>query len=135
MAGVTITWTRGSPAQFANMGKRITDQLYRSLSASMFTIAVQAADYAKSQTDRIDTRAMLEAISHEVELRANSITAAFGFTGDVQAYFVFQTVTGFTHYLSGNFIEPTFALRDARVRSEPEVIAAIERAIRDVELP
>lgn len=135
MAGVTVRWVKGSPAQFIGMGDRIQKQLYRSLAEAMFTIAVQAADYAKSQTDRIDTRAMLEAIGHEVEYRANSIVAAFGFTGDVQAYYVFQTVTGFTHYLSGNFIEPTFALRDARVRAEPEVIAAIARAIQEVEVP
>lgn len=132
---MTIQWTRGTPAQFMNMGNRIVEQLYRSLSEAMFTIAVQAADYAKSQTDRIDTAEMLNAISHEVQVRANSITAAFGFTGDVKAYYVYQTVTGFTHWLSGQFIEPTFALRDARVRAEPEVIAAIYRAIKDVELP
>lgn len=135
MGSVTVRWVKGSPAQFVGMGERIEKQLYRSLAAAMFTIAVQAADDAKNRTDRIDTEAMRNAISHEVELRAKSITAAFGFTGDVQAYYVFQTVTGFRHYLSGNFIEPTFALRDARIRAEPEVIAAIERAIQEVELP
>jgi hypothetical protein len=135
VAGVTVRWIKGSPAQFAGMGERIVEQLYRSLGEAMFTIAVQAADYAKSQTDRVDKGAMLEAISHRVESRANSITAAFGFTEEVRAYYVFQTVTGFRHWLSGEFIEPTFALRDARVRAEPEVIAAIIRAIKEVQVP
>lgn len=135
MAGVTITWTKGSPAQLLGLGDRIIAQLYRSLAEAMFTIAVQAADYAQVRTDRVDTGEMRAAIGHEVSYAANSITASFGFTGEVKAYYVYQTVTGFNHYLTGNFIEPTFALRDALLRAKPEVIASIERAIRGVQIP
>lgn len=140
-----LVWTKGSPAAFINIGSKIEDQLYRALATAMVTIASQAALTARAFTaergrptsrggGRVDSGAMAEAIKHEVELSGKEIIGRFGFIGQQADYFLYQTVTGFTHYLSGDFIEPTFALRDAQVIAEGEVIEAIERAIRSVRL-
>lgn len=130
-----LVWKRGSPQEFVNLGKRIEDQLYPALAAAMTGVVMQAAANARANTDRVDTGAMIEAIDmHEVEVRAGEIIGKFGFLGQRADYFLYQTVTGFTHWLSGQFIEPTFALRDARVVAENELVDAIQAAIRSVRL-
>lgn len=140
-----LTWTKGSPQEFVSMGERIKDQLYKSLAVAMAQIALQSAITARAFTaergtrtslgsGRIETGAMVEAIEHEVELKADEIIGKFGFLGKKADYFKYQTVTGFRHFLSGDFIEPTFALRDAKVIAEGEIIEAIEAAIRSVKL-
>lgn len=129
-----LRWTKGSPAEFISMGERIEDQLYKSLASAMAQIASQAAMNAQSRTDRIDTGLMISEITDEVELRGQEIIGRFGFLNQKADYFLYQTVTGFTHWLSGEFIEPTFALRDAKILAEGQVIEAIEAAIRSVRL-
>lgn len=140
-----LVWTKGSPAAFINIGSQIEDQLYRALATAMVGIVTQAAITARAYTaergrptsrggGRIDTGDMVAAIQHEVELSGREIIGKFGFLGKQADYFLYQTVTGFNHYLSGDFIEPTFALRDAQLIAEGEVIEAIEAAIRSVRL-
>lgn len=129
-----LRWTKGSPAEFVSMGQRIEDQLYRSLAAAMAQIASQAAMAARARTDRVDTGLMISEITDEIELRGKEIIGRFGFLNQKADYFLYQTVTGFTHWLSGEFIEPTFALRDAKIIAENDVIQAIEAAIRSVKL-
>lgn len=129
-----LRWTKGSPAEFISMGERIENQLYRSLAGAMAQIASQAAMVARQRTDRVDTGAMINAITSDVRTEAKTIIGRFGFLDQQAEYFLYQTVTGFTHWLSGEFIEPTFALRDAKILAEGEVVEAIERAIRSVKL-
>lgn len=83
---------------------------------------------------RIDSGTMAEEIKGRATAEAKSIIGKFGFLDAQAEYFLYQTVTGFTHYLSGDFIEPTFALRDAKVVAEQDVVRAIEAAIRSVRL-
>lgn len=140
-----LRWTKGSPAEFVSMGDRIEEQLYKSLAAAMAEIVMQAALTARAYTaqrgrptsrggGRVDTGAMAEAISDKVEASASLIIGKFGFLDEKADYYMYQTITGFNHYLSGNFIEPTFALRDAKVIAEGELVRAIEAAIRSVRL-
>jgi hypothetical protein len=140
-----ITWTKGSPQEFVSMGERIKDQLYKALAVAMAVIAQQAAITAQAFTaergtahsrgaGRIDSGDMAKAIEADVVLKADEIIGKFGFLGEKADYFKYQTITGFNHWLSGEFIEPTFALRDAKVIAEGEVIEAIEAAIRSVKL-
>ena len=130
-----LRWTKGSPAEFMALGSDIEKQLYRSLAVAMYAIVAAAAQRAADATDRVDTGTMVGMINnHEVELTGKQVIGRFGFLGVKADYFLYQTVTGFTHYLSGDFIEPTFALRDSKIAAEAEVIAAIEAAIRSVKL-
>ena len=143
---MSFRWVKGSPQQFISMGERIKDQLYDSLAESMTEIVTQAAITARAYTaqrgrptsrgsGRIDTGAMVEAIDFEVVNKAaSSVLGRFGFTGAQADYFLYQTVTGFTNWLSGDFIEPTFAIRDARLVAEGEIYIAIKRAIASVHL-
>lgn len=127
------------------MGERIKDQLYKSLAVAMAQIALQSAITARAFTaergtkhsrgaGRVDSGTMAKAIKHEVDLKATEIIGKFGFLDEKAKYFKYQTVTGFEHWLSGEMIEPTFALRDAKVIAEGEIIEAIEAAIRSVKL-
>lgn len=131
---MSLRWTKGSAAEFISMGQRIEDQLYKSLASSMAQIASQAAATAQARTDRVDTGLMRGQITSDVELKAREVIGKFGFLNEKADYFLYQTVTGFTHWLSGDFIEPTFALRDAKLIAENDVIEAIERAIRSIRL-
>ncbi len=140
-----LIWTKGSPERFLSLGNTIEDQLYKSLASAMVMIAAQGAITARAYTaergrptsrgaGRVDSGDMANAIRHEVEFQANQIIARFGFVGEQAQYFLYQTVTGFEHWLSADFIEPTFALRDAKIKAEPEVVAAVTAAIRSVKL-
>ncbi len=140
-----VIWKKGSEAEFRRLGEKIIDQLYIALAGEMALVAHDAALTARAFTaqrgrptsegsGRIDSGDMAEAIDSEIELKAKSIIGKFGFTGKQADYFLYQTVTGFNHWLSDQFIEPTFALRDAKLRAEPDVYRAIEQAIREVKL-
>lgn len=63
---------------------------------------------------RVETGAMVGNISSAmVESNDRRIVGEFGWLGRVEDYYVYQTATGFTHHLSGEFIQPTLALQDA----------------------
>lgn len=132
--GVTVRWVKGSPAEFIGMGKKIETQLYAALSDAMAKVIVSAVADAKSRTDRVLTGAMISAIDGQVEARGREIIGKFGFIGEQADYFLYQTVTGFHHALSGYFIAPTFALRDAGEIAKGDVVAAVAAAIRSVTL-
>lgn len=140
-----LRWTKGSPAEFISIPKRIEDQLYKSLAIAMVQIVDQAALTARAMTaqrgrptsrgaGRVDSGAMAEAIKPKMEYEARAIIGKFGFVDEKADYYMYQTITGFNHYMSGDFIEPTFALRDAKVIAEGEVIEAVAAAIRSVRL-
>lgn len=140
-----LVWTKGSPQEFVSLGDRIEVQLYQELSNAMAAIVIGAVQNAKEFTaergrpsstgsGRIETSDMIGSIKGDVELKAREIIGKFGFLDEQQDYFMYQTITGFTHYLSGDFIEPTFALRDAGVLAESDVVEAIKSAIRNVRL-
>lgn len=65
---------------------------------------------------RVDTAEMLASIAGETFWDGvDRIVGRFGFLDRQELYFSLQTNTGFTHYLSGEFIAPTLAMRDAYV--------------------
>lgn len=135
MAGVQWIWVRGSDAEFIGMGDKIVDQLIAALSDAMADIIQKAVARAKDlSADRVDTGAMISAIEGEVTSAGRDIAGRFGFLGDIQDYYVFQTVSGFHHWLGGQFIEPTFALRDAGEMAKGDLVAAVAAAIRSVSL-
>jgi len=63
---------------------------------------------------RVESGDMAGDISYDVK-RADKtmIRVDFGWLGTVPFYYIYQTDTGFIHNRSGEFIGPTFALRDA----------------------
>lgn len=48
-----------------------------------------------------------------VSFSADLIQTEYGFVDEFEMYMVFQTVTGFQHNRGGQYIAPTFALRDS----------------------
>ena len=133
--GVQWIWVRGSEAEFIGMGDKITKQLIDIISGEMATIIQNAVRRAKDlSADRVDTGTMISAIEGEVQHAARGIAGKFGFLGEKQEYFVFQTISGFHHWLGGQFIEPTFALRDAGEMAKGDLTAAVAAAIRSVRL-
>jgi len=68
---------------------------------------------------RVDSGDMVGDISSEIlESNDRRIVGEFGWLGTEKDYYVYQTATGFRHYLTGDFIEPTYALRDATAHVE-----------------
>lgn len=122
--------------------KRVEVALYAQLALAVYEVmgkaVVDARKYTRergrptSRDGRVHRGAMIGAINYKIAKRAKAITAEFGFTGELQAYYIYQTVTGFTHWISSEFIEPTFAIRDAFEKSKGEMTNAIEAAIRRV---
>jgi hypothetical protein len=135
MAGVQWIWVKGSDAAFIGMGDKIVDQLIDILSGEMARIIQQAVARAKDMSaDRVDTGAMISAIEGEVQSAGRDIAGRFGFLGQQQDYFIFQTVSGFHHWLGGQYIEPTLALRNAGETAQGDLAEAVGRAIRSVSL-
>jgi len=63
---------------------------------------------------RVETGAMADGISSAVKRNDKTmIRVDFGWLDSPKPYMVYQTDAGFTHYWSGEYIEPTYALRDA----------------------
>lgn len=81
---------------------------------------------------RIDTSAMIDALKGKVETEAKRIVGEFGFIDEMADYYIYQTVTGFEHYISHEFIEPTFAIRDAANIATDDMLAAIRAALKRV---
>jgi hypothetical protein len=48
-----------------------------------------------------------------VSFSPDLIETRYGFVDEFRQYFGYQTVTGFQHNRSGQYIGPTFALRDS----------------------
>lgn len=120
-------------ADFERFLRQKENRLYASLAESMIRIMHEAEWEAKGITagmERIDTGAMFDAISSKVEFSARKIVAEAGFIDGAADYYVYQTVTGFRHWLSGNFIEPTRALQTAGLKAYAETQDAIADAIR-----
>lgn len=122
------SWTvSGNNGSLLTLGDRIKRQLHAKAVNAMIITINQAVEDMKRFTatrpgaktgkqGRVETAAMLEAIAGKAFLEgADKIVGEFGFVNRRDLYFKLQTVTGFTHYLSGDFIEPTFAMRDATV--------------------
>lgn len=140
-----VQWTKGSEASFSNIPRNVGDQIYNELGGAMAQIIANAVKNAKAMTaergrpssasgGRIETGAMIDAIQGDIRATAKQIIGKFGFIDKQADYFLYQTVTGFTHWLSAEFIEPTFAIRDAELIAVQEVGAAISAAIRGVRL-
>jgi hypothetical protein len=135
MAGVEWVWVRGSDAEFIGMGDKLVEQVAKIMAPVMATIIQNAVADAKARSaDRVLTGTMISAIEGKVEASARDVAGKFGFLGEQQDYFIYQTVSGFHHWLSSDFIEPTFALRDAGEVAKGELVAALAAAIRSVRL-
>lgn len=121
----SITWVQGSPqALIATPARILQVQRVRYLARMNRVLAEAVEDYKRftesrgteksGKSGRVETGAMRDAVSFRVQQLANgSIQGELGFLDGGPTYFFLQTDTGFTHYLSGEFIEPTFALVDA----------------------
>lgn len=128
---MAVVWTKGSPEQFNSMGDRLKDKIVARVAEQMVGVVEEAVADAKDLTrDRVDTGKMLESITWNVQNGAREVIGRFGFTQEREDYFVYQTVTGFTHWLSGEYIEPTYALQDAYENSKIRLRNAIMQAIR-----
>lgn len=122
-------------ADFERFLRQKENALYAELAESMVRIMHEAEWEAKGITagmERIDTGAMFDAISSKVEFSAKSIVAEAGFIDDVADYYIYQTVTGFRHYLTNQKVEATHALQTASIKAYEETQAAIADAIRSV---
>ncbi len=63
---------------------------------------------------RFESRDMMNAIKPRmVSFSYDLIEAQYGFVDEYEKYFGMQTITGFRHNRSGEYIAPTFALRDS----------------------
>ena len=82
--------------------------------AKKFTL--QRPSLKSGKSGRVETEDMVNSIISKTYTEGmDRIIGEFGFIDEQQLYFKLQTVTGFRHWISGDFIEPTFALRDAEV--------------------
>ena len=89
-------------AAMASTGARITENLTRTRPSKK-----------SGKRGRVETGDMAGDISFSVKEGETVTVAEFGWLGTVNPYYIFQTDSGFIHNMSGEFIEPTFALRDA----------------------
>lgn len=117
--------TTGGGGPLIGVGDRLKAKLRVRAAAAMSLTMIEAVEDMKRFTasrpglktgkaGRVETAAMLEAIAERSFFEGvDRIVGEFGFLNRKDLYFMLQTSTGFTHYLSGDFIEPTFAMRDA----------------------
>lgn len=98
----------------------------------------QARAYTESRpspksgrTGRVDSGKMRDSIVGETKLtKSGLVTNRVGFLAGREAYFKYQTSTGFVNNRSGDFIEPTLALKDAHEDAKPNLRQAGINVIR-----
>ena len=77
---------------------------------------------------RVESGDMLKDVAGEVFYDGvGGMVGKFGFLNVQELYYALQTSTGFTHYKSGEFIEPTFAMRDAQVIAILQLIESMKK--------
>ena len=141
LMGVRIT--TDFDTQFRAFIGRVERDIYDELSEAVAVVIQAAVLNAREFTatrgrptsrfgGRIDTSAMIDALKGKVESEAKRIVGEFGFIDEIADYYIFQTVTGFEHYISHEFIEPTFAIRDAGHIAVSDMAAAIRAALKRV---
>lgn len=121
-----LSWTQGSPLGFERVWTLYLDTFQARLQNAMEKVIKQAVQDAKDFTasrpgaktgkaGRIESTKMMEQIiGRSYREGVGQVVGEFGFlNGPAELYMMLQTSTGFRHWLSGDFIEPTFALRDA----------------------
>lgn len=84
--------------------------------------------YSDMQKNRI-TGDMVDAMDAEVS--KTGMQLRFGFIKNLQKYFQWQTITGFTHWRSGEFIAPSLAIADAKLDVEELMQEAMQRVRRN----
>lgn len=121
-----LIWEQGSPLAFDRVWLLMLDTFQARLENAMKKVIVQAVEDAKRFTEtrpsaksgksgRVESGKMVEQIiGRSYREGTRRVIGEFGFlNGPAELYMALQTVTGFKHWLSGDFIEPTFAFRDA----------------------
>lgn len=124
MAG-GVKWVQGTPQRFITTPSRIVHDFRSRLFRRMNNVIDEAVADAKRFTatrpsaksgkaGRVNSGDMMDAIVGRVwQNEREQIIGDLGFLNEQQFYYFLQTDTGFKHWLSGEFIEPTHALRDA----------------------
>lgn len=121
-----LNWIVGSPGSFDRVWLLMLDTFQARLENAMRKVIEQAVEDAKRFTatrpsrksgkqGRIETGKMVEQIiGRSYREGVRNVVGEFGFlNGPAELYMALQTSSGFTHWRSGEFIEPTFAFRDA----------------------
>jgi hypothetical protein len=138
MASITVS--NGLDGIMAIARKRVA-QVWESQRAANAEAAEFGAKTAQSYTasrpgattgkgGRIASGDMIDALRHrQVSFDPRLIVSQYGFVDEFEDYFKMQTVTGFTHNRSGDFIAPTFALRDSIGPTEDFARGAAGRAV------
>lgn len=122
-----VTWRRGSAQQLHDFPEKLVDRFEEGVFAAVQEVIRQAVEDMRRFTEsrpsaksgkagRVESGEMLAAIGGDIfRYGMDRIVGQFGFTNQTELYYYLQTVSGFQHVWSGDFIEPTFAMRDAYV--------------------
>lgn len=120
-----IKWVQGTPLGFDRVWTLMLDTFQLRLENAMKKVIEQAVRDAQlftatrpskksGKAGRVETAAMMAAIMGKTYREGvGNIVGEFGFLNTAELYMKLQTSTGFVHWRSGEFIEPTFAFRDA----------------------
>lgn len=108
-------------AEFKGMIAKEMESIKPAIQASMEF----HSDLAKNRI----TGDMVDAM--QVEVSGTKTQLRFGFLRSIQKYFQWQTITGFTHWKSGEFIAPSLALSDAKYDAEILMHEAAQRVRRN----
>ena len=130
-AGELFRWIRGEIDDVSKNAVRLVEDVIQAgeRDTRYFTLTRPSAKSGKA--GRVETERMADAIISRMESTGPAvIRGAYGFLDDQEEYFKYQTVTGFTHNRSGEYIAPTFALQDAYEGTKQMV----DRAIADGKL-
>lgn len=121
----SVTWTRGNPESFVAYPSKMLNQLRTRYLRRMEQVLEEAVDdyqlftatrgtEKSGKPGRIESGKMYDEVSYRVWQDSDgSIHGELGFLDGGELYEFLQTDTGFRHWISGEFIEPTYALRDA----------------------
>jgi len=125
-----VKWSRAAlDAQtraMAQANREFAGMINKELNAIAPTIESIMHTYSDLSKNRISSK-MINAMRAGVfgtQLR-------FGFIADHMDYFTWQTVTGFVHWKSGEFIAPSLAIADAKQDAEVLMIEACRRVRRN----
>lgn len=111
-----------------DIGSRYERMLHKAAETAMRQTIIEATRNAKNFNDRFKTGELESEINGDVFWEsADIIVGQFGFTDKQELYYAIQTTLG--RFYGSNFMEPSFALRDAAIIGMMDFVNKLSKAL------
>jgi hypothetical protein len=127
---VGLKWSRAQHDASIRALRQASAEFDDMINKEMVTLEVPIRQAMVAYSDMQKNR-----ISHDMvnamQAKVAGSQLRMGFLGDFQNYYQYQTITGFVHWRSGEFIPPSLAIEDAKQDAQLLMDEASQRIRRN----